>query len=129
VKVNPVSKESRPQAAREQDQQRLGLPHVVFGVSSIAFLAFVAFGTVETRIWRLGRLNFEDRSITHVWGYFGDRLPDLHASGLISALYWVSLAVMVLGTVIGLWLFLGTDDEEPAREHQSHGPESPTTHA
>jgi hypothetical protein len=127
--VDPVSKESRPETAREQDQQRPGRPLIVFGLSSIAFLAYVAFGTVEARIWRLGRLNFEDRSIIHVWGYFGDRLPDLPASGLISALYWASLAVMVLGTVIGLWLFLATDDEEPAREHQSHGPESPTTHA
>jgi hypothetical protein len=127
--ADPVANEPQPQAAREQDGQRLGVPLIVFGVSSIAFLAFIVFGTVEARIWRLGRLNFEDRPITHVWAYFGARLPDLPASGLISALYWVSLAVMVLGTVMGLWLFLGTDDKEPAREHQSHGPESPTTHA
>jgi hypothetical protein len=127
--VDPVPDTPQSQIADGDKRNRINLPRIVFAVSSVAFLAYVAFGTVEARIWRFNRLNFEDRSIPHVWAYFGDRLPDLPAAGLISALYWISLAVMVIGTVAGLWFFLGTDDEDPSREHHSHGPESPTTHA
>jgi hypothetical protein len=99
------------------------IPRVVFAVTSLAFLVYIAFGTIEVRLWRFGRLNFEDRTIRHVWAYFGDRLPNVPGQSLITGLYWVGLAVMVIGTVAGLWLFLGTPDEDPAsdvRPHQEH---------
>lgn len=104
------------------------IPLIVFAVTSLAFLAYVAFGTIEARIWRFGRLNFEDRTIRHVWAYFGDRLPNLPGQALITGLYWVGLAVMVIGTIAGLWLFLGTPDEDPASETHAHT-EHPSTHA
>lgn len=104
------------------------VPLIVFAVTSLAFLAYVAFGTVEARIWRFGRLNFEDRSIRHVWSYFGDRLPELPGQTFITGLYWVALAVMVIGTVAGLWLFLGTPDDDPASDAPAHT-EHPSTHA
>lgn len=105
------------------------IPLIVFAISSIAFLVYVAFGTVEARIWRFGRLNFEDRTIRHVWSYFGDRLPELPGQSLIAGLYWIALAVMVVGTVAGLWLFLGTPDEDPAHEAHVHHTEHPSSHA
>ena len=104
------------------------IPLIVFAVTSLAFLVYVAFGTIEARIWRFGRLNFEDRSIRHVWRYFGDRLPDLPGQALITGLYWTGLLVMVIGTVAGLWLFLGTPDEDPAKEAHGHV-EHTSTHA
>lgn len=104
------------------------IPLIVFAVSSVAFLAYIAFGTVEARIWRFGRLNFEDRTIRHVWSYFGDRLPELPGQTFITGLYWLALAVMVIGTVAGLWLFLGTPDEDPAHEVNVHHTEHPSSH-
>jgi hypothetical protein len=104
------------------------IPRIVFAVTSLAFLVYIAFGTIEARIWRFGRLNFEDRTIRHVWSYFGDRLPDLPGQTLITGLYWAGLAVMVIGTVAGLWLFLGTPDEDPAGETHPYT-EHPSTHA
>lgn len=112
-----------------RDEGGPNFPLIVFAVSSLAFLAYVAFGTVEARIWRFGRLNFEDRTIRHIWGYFGDRLPELPGQAVFSGLYWIALAVMVIGTVAGLWLFLGTPDEDPAHEVHTFHHDHPSTHA
>ena len=105
------------------------IPLITFAIASVAFLAYIAFGTIEARIWRFGRLNFLDRSIRHVWSYFGDRLPELPGQALITGLYWLGLALMVIGTVAGLWLFLGTPDEDPAGESHAITPEHPSPHA
>lgn len=88
---------------------------LVFGLTSLGFLIWIAFGSVEARIWRYNRLYFEDRTIREVWGYFSDRLPEMPGQPVITALFWTSLVVMIVGTVVGLWLFFGTPDEDPAR--------------
>ena len=115
----------------EEQAERPGpnIPVIVFAVTSIAFLAYIAFGSIEARIWRFGQLNFEDRTIRHVWRYFGDRMPHLPGQDLFTGLYWAGLAVMVIGTIAGLWLFLGTPDEDPAGEAHTHAPEHPSRHA
>lgn len=97
-------------------------PRIVFAVVSLGFLLYLAIGTVEARIWRFGRLYFEDRSVRDVWAYLSDYLPNLPGGGVISALYWLSLGVMVIGVILGLWLFLGTEDEDPsvAYPEQTH---------
>ncbi len=99
-------------AEEPQEQGRSLVPLAVFGVTSLAFLLYLAFGTIEARIWRYGRLYFEDRTIRHVWAYFGDRLPDMPGQPVIQALYWISLAVIVAGAVVGLWLFLVPDEDD-----------------
>lgn len=91
------------------------IPLLVFGIASLGFLVWLAFGSVEARIWRFNRLYFEDRTIREVWVYFSDRLPEMPGQPIITALLWISLVVMVIGTVVGLWLFLGSHDEDPAR--------------
>lgn len=116
----------RPDAEAPQEQERSLIPMAVFGVTALAFLVYLAFGTVEARIWRYGRLYFEDRTIRHVWAYFGDRLPEMPGQPVIQALYWISLAVIVVGAVAGLWLFLIPDDDDavdaaaqPGAEHHA----------
>lgn len=117
--------------SRVEDEERMGsrIPLIVFFVVSAGFLIFLAIGTVEARIWRFGRLNFEDRSVRHVWSYLGDHLPDMPGQPVISALYWISVVVMVVGTILGLWLFLGTPDEDPASDASATTPEPPAPHA
>jgi hypothetical protein len=88
------------------DPQGSRAPLAVWLVVSAGFLAYLAFGSVEARIWNFGRLLFQDREITQVWAYFGGRLPDLPASALTPVLYYLSLFVMVAGTLLGLWYFL-----------------------
>lgn len=100
--------------AEDEAHERGGTrrPRLMFGVTSLAFLVYLAFGSVEVRIWRYGRLYFEDRTIRHVWAYFGDRLPDMPGQPVIQALYWLSLTVIVVGAVAGLWLFLEPDQDD-----------------
>ena len=83
----------------------------VWVVLSAAFLGFIAFGSVEARIWRTGQLYFRDRGVVHVWGYLGSNLPEMPAQSLITTLYYACLAVMVGGTVLGLWFFLQEDGD------------------
>jgi hypothetical protein len=132
------SQESVPQVMSDipsrEEHEEAGisrqLPRLVFVIASIGFLAFLAIGSVEARIWRFGRLYFEDRTVREVWAYFGDRLPDMPGQPVFTALYWISIAVIVLATLVGLWLFLGTGDDDPATEAASNAPDSTlSTHA
>ncbi|HWV22712.1 MAG TPA: hypothetical protein VNZ58_00850 [Thermomicrobiales bacterium] len=91
------------------------LPQFVWLGVSIVFLVYVLFGSVSARIWTLGRLTFQDRRIVHVWRYFGDHLPDMPGGPVFPVLYYLSLAVLVIGTIVGLGLFLLTGDEDDAR--------------
>lgn len=125
--VQPATDDLHTEETNEE-KERINVPLIVFAVTSVAFLAYIAIGTIEARIWRFGRLNFEDRTIRHVWGYFGDRLPELPGQAFISGLYWAALAVMVIGTVLGLWLFLGTPDDDPATDAHAIGPEQRSVH-
>lgn len=98
---------------------------VVFAVMSVGFLAWVLFGSVEARVWVAGRLTFVDRRISDMWQYFGANLPSLPAPGLVSIVFWLSISFIIVGTIAGLWLFLGTPDDDPHREslesiHSAH---------
>lgn len=89
---------------------------VVFAVMSAGFLIWVAFGQVEARVWVSGQLTFLDRRIASMWQYLGQNLPNLPAASAITMIYWISISFMVVGTVAGLWLFLGTSDDDPGAE-------------
>lgn len=86
---------------------------VVFAVMSAGFLVWVVFGQVEARVWVSGQLTLLDRRISSMWLYLGENLPNLPAAGVISMAYWLSISMIVVGTVVGLWLFLGTPDADP----------------
>lgn len=134
IDINP-----RPDDQTAPDSESMGGPShasrvrfIVWLVASVGFLSYLAFGSVEARMWNFGRLFFQDRSIVHVWAYFGDRLPDMPASPLIPVLYYLSLGVMVLGTVWGLWYFLmSQEDSDTSQSHtkvNSPVPPAPTQH-
>lgn len=99
---------------RHGDETGASVRFGVWLVLSTAFLGFVAFGSVEARIWRSGRLLFMDRSVAHVWTYLGRHLPEMPAQSLITVLYYLSVAVLLVGTVAGLWYFLQPDEVESA---------------
>ena len=87
------------------------MQRMVWGIFSAAFVGYLAFGSIEARIWSFGRLSFKERQIAHVWAYFGNHLPDMPGSTAMLMLYYLSLVVMVAGTVVGLWLFLVSDGD------------------
>lgn len=94
---------------------------------SVIFVGYLLMGPVEIRLWQSGRLTFVDRDITHVWTYFGDRLPEMPIPSLTVGLYWISVAVMVLTTLVGLWYFLVAVDEDD-RDDAPSGPSVATHH-
>lgn len=89
---------------------------VLFVVLSVGFLIWVGFGQIQARVWVEGQLNLLDRRISGMWSYFGSNLPDLPAPGMISAMFWLSIALILVGTIAGLWLILGTPDDDPHDE-------------
>lgn len=89
---------------------------IVFAVMSVGFLVWVMFGQVEARVWVAGRLTLLDRDIAGMWQYLGNNLPDMPAPGMIAMLFWLSISFVIVGTIAGLWLFLGIPDDEPHDE-------------
>lgn len=79
---------------------------------SVIFVGYLLMAPIEIRLWQSGQLTFVDRDITHVWAYFGDRLPEMPFPTLTSILFWGSVGVMILTTLIGLWYFLVADDDD-----------------
>ena len=111
-----------PQAPERMPDSSLVNPIrlVVFAIMSVGFLVWVGFGQVEARVWVSGQLNLLDRRIATMWQYLGSNLPALPAPDLVSMIYWFSIAIIVIGTVAGFWLFLGTPDDEPQPEPLEH---------
>lgn len=98
---------------------------VVFTILASGFLIWVALGSVEARVWVSGKLTLLDRRIATMWQYLGNNLPDLPGADVISMLFWLSISFIVVGTVVGLWLFLCTPDDQPHDEtweqiHSAH---------
>lgn len=89
---------------------------VVFAAMSAGFLTWLVLGQIEARVWVAGRLTLLDRRVASMWRYLGNNLPDLPAPALISMLFWLSISFVVIGTIAGLWLFLGTPDDQPHDE-------------
>ncbi|MCA9832573.1 MAG: hypothetical protein KC435_01365 [Thermomicrobiales bacterium] len=89
---------------------------IVFAVMAVGFFVWVAFGTIQARVWVQGQLNLLDRRIAAMWQYLGNNLPQTPAPALFEMIYWLSISFVVVGTIIGLWLFLGTPDDDPHDE-------------
>lgn len=89
---------------------------VVFGILSVGFFIWVAFGQVEARVWVSGQLTMLDRRIASMWRYLGNNLPTLPAPGMVGILYWLAIAFVVTGTIVGLWLILCTPDDDMQQE-------------
>lgn len=111
-----MATESREPSIEQTDERRTDLNpvrYVVFAVLAAGFIAWVSMGLVEARVWSSGKLTFIDKRISGMWQYLGQNLPEMPAPGLVSFMFWLSLLIMVVGTVAGLWLFLGVDDRNP----------------
>lgn len=112
------------------DRTRVRRGHMVrlalFTVGSIAFLVYVVFGSVEARVWTAGNLEFENRSILGMWSSMLDMLPPLPGGDIWRWIVIISLLTIVLGTIGGLWLFLGESDN--ADDSLDHVPTAVDTH-
>ncbi len=95
---------------------------IAWAVISIGFLAFLAFGSVDARIWRFGNLRVEPRSVLRVWTLQAETLPIVSQQWLLTSLFYTCVVLFVAGSVIGIWFLLdsagtGISRTDPVTEH------------
>jgi hypothetical protein len=92
----------------------------IWAVLSLAFVAFLAFGSVDARIWRLGQLEVESKSIFRIWQVQGRSLPDVSNGWMLQVLFHGSAIVFVGCVVLGMrYLLLESGQESPAAPERS----------
>ena len=93
---------------------------ILWVVLSIAFLGYLAFGTVGARIWRFGQLQIESRSIASTWRVQGRNLPDVSHQWLIESVFYGAIGVFVVCTIVGMRLLLAECTDDRARVGNDH---------
>ena len=99
----------------------------VWAAITLAFLAFLALGSVRIHQWRWSFIleapqeDIETVRLIRIWTYQANRLPDFEISGAITALFYVSLFVFVVGSIIATWLLLARPDDAPAGVERTPG--------
>lgn len=79
---------------------------IVWAVLSIGFLAYIAFGSVDARIWRFRSIQIEPRSVLRVWTLQAETLPRVSQQWLLTTLFYSCMILIIACTVIGIWLLL-----------------------
>jgi hypothetical protein len=94
---------------------------VVWVLLSVAFIAFLLFGSVNARIWRFGRLRIESKSIAEIWKIQADNLPDLTSGWIMQVVFLGSMLVFVACVIIGMRYLLeqAASDSLPATTDRS----------
>lgn len=79
---------------------------IAWALISLGFLAFIAFGSVDARIWRFGNLRIESRSVLRVWTLQAENLPTVSHQWLLTSLFYACILVFVACALIGVWFLL-----------------------
>jgi len=96
---------------------------IVWAVLSLAFLAYIAVGSIRVQFWGLDDTfsfyikRIESRSVLHVWSYEIGHLPEVTHQWALNAAFGGAAIVMILGIIAGIWLMLdevGTGRAQPA---------------
>lgn len=114
---SPVS-EARPAAEQSEDHERSAHRGrlVVFAVLSVAWLVFLAFGQVRARFWIRNQFEVEFKSIVGVWKVMLGELPGGAQQPLVQGAVLVSLAIIIVGVIAGLYLVLVPADPDQEAE-------------
>lgn len=89
----------------------------IWAAVSIAFLGYLAFGSVQARIWRFGELEIEPKSILGVWRVQSESLPDVSNGWLLELAFNGSAIVVVVCVVLlARYLLLEASEESAVVE-------------
>ncbi len=87
---------------------------IVFGVLTVLWIGFLAFGQVRARFWIRNEFQIEWKSVVGIWRVAIGELP---GGAFIQALVLVSIAMVVAGVIGCLYFLLMTPAEcEPDQE-------------
>ncbi len=100
---------------------------IAWTVLSIGFLGFIAFGSVDARIWRFSNLQIESRSVLRIWTLQAETLPRVAQQWMLTSLFYACILMVIACTVIGIWLLLdaagtGRTSEPDSSEATRHDP-------
>ncbi len=119
-----------PQEAPADPRRRASLTTnalAVWAAITLAFLAFLAWGSVRIHQWRWSFIleapqeDIETVRLIRIWTYQANRLPDIEISGAMTALFYVSLFVFVVGSIAATWLLLARPDDAPPGVERTPG--------
>ena len=79
---------------------------IVWAAVSLAFLAFIAFGSVDARIWRFNNLQIESRSVLRIWTLQAESLPRVAQQWMLTSLFYACIFVIIVCTLMGIWFLL-----------------------
>ncbi|MEJ7900534.1 MAG: hypothetical protein WKF63_01740 [Thermomicrobiales bacterium] len=92
----------------------------IWAILSLAFVAFLVFGSVDARIWRFGQLHIESKSILRIWQVQGQSLPDVTHGWMLQFLFHGSSLVFVVCVILAMrYLLFEAIEEAPAEPEQS----------
>lgn len=116
--------DSKVPESQEATRPRLpeGLDIIAWALISAGLLAFITVGSVDTRVWRFGRLRVEPRSVLGIWEYQVDNLPRVAHQWVLDGLVVGAIVVFLLGVCAAVWLLIC----EPGTQHQGQPVEGAT---
>lgn len=85
---------------------------IVWLIASLAFLGYLAFGSVTVQVWRFSEFLqqyypiYIQRRILHIWIYQGKQLPQVRFSWVLLVIYYGCLFICLAGAIYGVWLLL-----------------------
>ena len=77
-------------------------------VASVAFLAFIGFGSVRIET---GSADGRFRRVVDTWSRFANNLPKSGHQDLLRAVFFGALAILIAGVIVGLWLAMRAEAE------------------
>jgi hypothetical protein len=111
--MNDAPTDVQPNDAGPGTRVRTGRVRLAVWIAlSAAFVAFLALGSVNARIWRFGELHVEPKAIRQIWQVQATDLNDVSNAWPLQALYYGSLLIFVAGVILGMRYLLAESPEE-----------------
>lgn len=79
---------------------------------TLAFIAYLTFGSVNARFWQFGDLRIESRSIARTWRVQAESLHRVAHQWMLEALFYGAILIFIAGVIIGIRLLLVPEERE-----------------
>jgi hypothetical protein len=86
---------------------------------SVAFLGYLAFGSVNARFWKYDELQLgqdfaiEPKSIVRIWQVQADHLPQVPHQWMMQAVFYGAIAIFLACVIVGIRLLVADVPADP----------------
>jgi hypothetical protein len=115
----PPTEPAGPGPAANDTPAWRGWRNLVWAGLSMAFLGYLAFGSVNARFWKYDQLQLEQdftiepKSIARIWQVQGEYLPQVTHQWMMQAVFYGAIAVFIACVIVGIRLLLAGAPAEP----------------